>query len=177
MAIVIAWKPTAVWACSVWKSTNTITPAVFTNPLRSALTAGHGDWWLGGGRCFHEDEEEGKKQANSDNLHLSGSQIKWWGQSTCWVFYFEKVDFPKSDSYSKWVFPIRSCSHMYDTENPKHCAAKAIQSDMLNCSISFEDGSTRVSAWKSPNYVTKEISTYMVKYCWKHGFLLGPGAN
>ena len=75
------------------------------------------------------------------------------------------------------MFPIRSWSHMYDTENPKHWAAKAIQSDMLNCSISFEDGSTRVSAWKSPNYVTKEISTNMVKYCWKHGFLLGPGCQ
>ena len=174
MAIVIAWKPTAVWAWT-WILTTIIAPAVETNPL--AHTAGHGDWWLGGGRCFHEDEEEGKKKADSDILHILGSQIKWWGQSTCWVFYFEKVDFPKSDSYSKWVFPIRSWSHMYDTENPKHWAAKAIQSDMLNCSISFEDGSTRVSAWKSPNYVTNEISTYMVKYCWKHGFLLGHGSN
>ena len=36
------------------------------------------------------------------------------------LFYFEKVDFPKNDSYSKWVLPIRYCSHMYDTENPKH---------------------------------------------------------
>ena len=123
---------------------------------------GNGDWEVVG--VSMRRRRKGRRRLQTPTTFIPQARRSSDGATPVYpLFYFEKVDFPKSDSYSKWVFPIRSCSHMFDTENPKQWAAKAIQSDMLNCSISFEDGSTMVSAWKSPNYVTKKISTNMVK--------------
>ena len=181
MAIFIARKPTTVWLW-LWLPPALITSSIPYVPYE--CTTGYvtaylpvtRDWWLGGDRCVHEDEEERKKKAaDSDNLHLSGPQIKWWGHSRLPSLLFRKSGLPKEWFMQQvGVFDPALKPHVWHGK-PQTLSCEG--NSKWHAQLVLKMGPKGYHLKKKTNYVTKDFSTNMVKYCWKYGFLLGPGSN